>query len=165
MSNYGFAPNFTFKELTITNHDVDNKPTDGNIIARLRHLSHKLQYLRDCVGMPLYINSAYRCPRLNARVKGSPRSHHLLGSAADISIRNLSPASRARLDRAILDSYPCEFIKYDTFWHVAYDFVHIGRKDRVSDTWEESSQDIAPRLTKANSPADCQADPNLNDDL
>lgn len=158
MNKLGFAPNFTFEELTKTNHDVDNIPRDGNDIARLRHLSHKLQYLRDCVGLPLYINSAYRCQRLNARVGGVNGSWHLNGSAADISIMNLTPAALVRLERAILDSKPCEFIKYDTFWHVAYDFIHIGWKDKCSDTWQESEPDLMTPITKGYRPSELQSD-------
>ena len=48
----------------------------------------RLQFLRDTIGKPLIINSAYRDPIYNARVGGAPRSQHKLGKAFDISLRN-----------------------------------------------------------------------------
>lgn len=44
-----------------------------------------LEPARECLGMPITINSGYRCPRLNKRVKGSSTSQHLKGEAADIT--------------------------------------------------------------------------------
>lgn len=43
-----------------------------------------LQPLRDAVGAPIIINSAYRCYRLNKFVGGSDTSQHVTGQAADI---------------------------------------------------------------------------------
>lgn len=46
----------------------------------------KLQKLRDIIGKPLVINSAYRSPSHNKEVGGSPNSQHLFGIAFDISL-------------------------------------------------------------------------------
>ena len=54
-------------------------------------LSSQLQFLRDYTGRPIRINSAYRCPKHNAKVGGSKTSQHLLGKAADITIQSLKP--------------------------------------------------------------------------
>jgi uncharacterized protein YcbK (DUF882 family) len=51
-------------------------------------LVEKLQSLRDTLGIPLYINSAYRCLKHNAAIRGSRDSQHMLGKAVDISVRN-----------------------------------------------------------------------------
>ena len=47
----------------------------------------ELEKLRAVVGMPLYINSGYRCPPYNKRIGGAPKSQHMQGKAADISAR------------------------------------------------------------------------------
>ena len=55
-------------------------------------LSSQLQFLRDYTGRPIRINSAYRCPKHNAKVSGSSKkSQHMLGKAADITIQSLKP--------------------------------------------------------------------------
>lgn len=54
-------------------------------------LTGQLQILRDYLGRPIKINSAYRCPKHNAKIGGSKTSQHLLGKAADITIQSLKP--------------------------------------------------------------------------
>lgn len=44
-----------------------------------------LQELRDGLGAPVHIQSAYRCPKHNKKVGGSMTSKHLEGRAFDIS--------------------------------------------------------------------------------
>ncbi len=43
-----------------------------------------LQVLRDEAGVPLAINSGYRCEKHNKEVGGSSKSQHVLGKAADV---------------------------------------------------------------------------------
>ena len=43
---------------------------------------------RERLGMPIIVNSGYRCRDLNKAVGGSPSSQHLSGQAADISCRD-----------------------------------------------------------------------------
>ena len=37
-------------------------------------------------GKPILISSGYRCPAHNTRVKGAPRSLHMVGQAADVVV-------------------------------------------------------------------------------
>jgi zinc D-Ala-D-Ala carboxypeptidase len=54
----------------------------------------KLQALRDRLGKPLIIRSAYRSPEHNASLKGaSPRSKHMDGTAFDIAMSNHDPVA------------------------------------------------------------------------
>jgi len=46
----------------------------------------KLDCLREMMGSPLIVNSAYRDPIYNAKVGGAPMSLHKFGKAFDISI-------------------------------------------------------------------------------
>ncbi len=54
----------------------------------------RLQALRDRLGKPLIIRSAYRSPEHNASLKdASPRSKHMDGTAFDIVMANHDPAT------------------------------------------------------------------------
>ncbi|MCL7466351.1 D-Ala-D-Ala carboxypeptidase family metallohydrolase [Phaeovulum sp. NW3] len=53
----------------------------------------KLQALRDRLGKPLIIRSAYRSPEHNRRVGGAPRSKHMDGTAFDIAMANHDPVA------------------------------------------------------------------------
>lgn len=48
-------------------------------------LINMLQVIRDEAGIPIHVNSGYRCPAHNAKVDGVKGSQHTLGVAADIS--------------------------------------------------------------------------------
>ena len=48
----------------------------------------KLQHLRDIIGKPFYVNSAYRSPEYNEFVGGASRSKHMEGIAFDIDMSN-----------------------------------------------------------------------------
>jgi hypothetical protein len=51
----------------------------------------KLQALRDRLGKPLIVRSAYRSPEHNRAVGGAPRSKHMDGTAFDIAMANHDP--------------------------------------------------------------------------
>ena len=53
----------------------------------------KLQALRDRLGKPLIVRSAYRSPQHNRNVGGAPRSKHMIGAAFDIAMSNHDPAA------------------------------------------------------------------------
>jgi len=83
-------------------------------------LAGQLQRLRDYTGRPITINSAYRCSDHNSKIKGSSRSQHLLGKAADITIQSLKPAEVFVIIEDLIDMG--ELLQggvgaYDTFTH------------------------------------------------
>ncbi len=43
------------------------------------------QIIRDELGVPVRVNSGYRCPEHNRNIGGSPNSQHMNGNAADLS--------------------------------------------------------------------------------
>lgn len=53
----------------------------------------KLQALRDRLGKPLIVRSAYRSPEHNRNVGGAPRSKHMDGTAFDIAMSNHDPVA------------------------------------------------------------------------
>ena len=61
----------------------------------LRLVSH-LQVLRSLLKTPIYIHSGCRCAAHNAAVRGTKKSNHLTGKAADISTSH-NPTELGRL--------------------------------------------------------------------
>ena len=51
----------------------------------------KLQELRDKLGVPLLVTSAYRSPEHNKKVGGAKESYHMKGVAFDIRMENQDP--------------------------------------------------------------------------
>jgi len=45
-----------------------------------------LDKLRGEYGKPLFVDSGYRCPKHNKKIKGAPNSAHMTGEAADIRV-------------------------------------------------------------------------------
>lgn len=63
---------------------------DGKLIVDTEAMD-KLQALRDFIGRPLLITSAYRSPAHNKRVGGAKASKHMEGIAFDIRMENHDP--------------------------------------------------------------------------
>lgn len=49
-------------------------------------LISSLDWLRNTIGVPFIVTSGYRCPSHNQNIGGHPRSFHLFGKAADITV-------------------------------------------------------------------------------
>lgn len=79
--------NFTMAELlasaTARARNIDNRPTP-EAMENLPYTAEMLQRIRDCLGRPVIITSAYRSPVLNRAVGGVTSSDHTTGQAADI---------------------------------------------------------------------------------
>lgn len=78
-------------------------------------LIETLQRIRDYVGVPVTINSGYRCATHNANVGGASNSQHLLGTAADFTVRGMAPSEvYNKLDPL----WPGGLGRYNTFTHI-----------------------------------------------
>ena len=79
----------------------------------------RLQALRDRLGIPLILRSAYRSPEHNRAVKGATHSKHMEGIAFDVSMANHNPSAFEAAARAVgftgFGSYPRSgFMHIDT---------------------------------------------------
>ena len=85
---------FTLEELmasdTAPRLGIDNTPPPG-IVPNLQVLATNLELIRALLAHPLRINSGFRCPALNAAIKGSPVSDHMTGFAADFICPEFGP--------------------------------------------------------------------------
>lgn len=83
------SPHFRLSEFLVSReavvHGIDNTP--GPVaIANLTRLARELEVCRVVLGgVPMSISSGFRCPPLNAMVKGAVDSAHLDGRAADFT--------------------------------------------------------------------------------
>ena len=54
-------------------------------------VANQLQILRNYIGKPITVNSAYRSQEYNASIGGAKNSQHIMGRAADIVVKGMSP--------------------------------------------------------------------------
>ena len=69
----------------------DGSKMPSEVLLNIVKLADQLQILRNFIGRPIKINSAYRSPSHNKMVGGAKNSQHLLGKAADIRVDGVSP--------------------------------------------------------------------------
>lgn len=78
---------------------------------------------RERLGMPIIVNSGYRCPKHNAEVGGVKNSQHMKGEAADIRCEDNEQLKRLIKEQGVFD----QMIVYPTFVHVSYKRVGGNR--------------------------------------
>lgn len=118
------SAHFTLEELTRSDialrKGIDNTPTDETV-GNLTDLAAALEQVRSFLGFPLYVNSAYRSPKVNTAVGGSPTSAHCRGYAADF----VSPqfGSPKEVCMAIMESdLPFDQLIFEGTWvHLSVD--------------------------------------------
>lgn len=116
------SKNFDYREFedsaAADMHDIINVVRSVAVRDSIKALVDSvLQPLRDAVGMPLHINSGYRCEELNAAVGGVPTSQHVKGEAADVAFD--APVVLARI--AVENHLPFDqMILYPTFVHFSH---------------------------------------------
>ena len=103
------------------------------VIANLVAICTKiLEPLREYMQQPIYINSAYRCKKLNKILhSSSPTSQHLTGSAVDIRISSVEQMNKMvgfiktiEFDQLIIEQNSCE----SRWLHVSYNRTGKNRK-------------------------------------
>lgn len=82
-----------------------------------QELVEVLQKIRDYFNTPVDINSAYRTPGKNKAVGGAAYSQHLYGTAADITVRGVKPATVAAYAEKLMPKKGGIGI-YATFTHI-----------------------------------------------
>lgn len=114
-------------QLTTNFHLDEFKCRDGSAVPleymdNVKLLAANLQILRDHLGEPIHINSAYRSPAYNKKIGGKPASKHMIAQAADITCKSKTPKQlHAIIEKLIADKkmkqgglglYP-GFVHYD----------------------------------------------------
>lgn len=81
INDFQLTDDFNLSEFECTHPEHRHVQVDTELVKKLQELRYRL-------GIPMVINSGYRCPERNKQVGGADRSQHLLGKAADISLHN-----------------------------------------------------------------------------
>ena len=116
------SKNFSYREFeeseTAKARGITNVISSFEARDAVRELTNTvLQPLRDAWGLPLHVNSGYRCPKLNAAVGGAATSQHTKGEAADIKAEH--PIKLAQLAYDLGLPYD-QMIIYPTFVHFSH---------------------------------------------
>lgn len=93
----------------------------NDVFENIKLLAIHLQAFRDVFNEPITINSSYRCKEHNRSVGGSKTSQHLLGKAADITIKGYTPdevADKIELLHSENRNRTNGLGRYNTFTHV-----------------------------------------------
>ena len=81
------SPSFTLDKLTHSDvglrRGIDNSPNAGEVANLVRLCESLLEPAQALLGVPLVINSGFRCPALNQAIGGATNSAHMDGRAAD----------------------------------------------------------------------------------
>ena len=114
------SENFTYEELTHTDHrEFDNTPNETEM-ANLVRLAAFLEQVKGVIGgKPIMINSAFRCAEVNKAVGSSDKSQHRHGCAADIRVPGMTPD---QVVTAIIESglpYDQVIREFDRWTHVS----------------------------------------------
>jgi len=80
------SENFSLEELNKHRFDVPDKVLDN-----LKMLAVQLEIIRAHFNAPVIINSGYRNLEYNRNIGSKDTSQHVLGTAADIVIKDVSP--------------------------------------------------------------------------
>ena len=103
----------------------------------------RLQALRIHLGKPLIVNSAYRSPEHNARVRGAKHSKHLEGTAFDISMANHDPAS---FEKAAREE---GFLGFGSYPRSGFMHIDLGPARSWGDPFPARPVPFAPELPPA----------------
>lgn len=100
----------------------DGAKMPANVLKNIKKVAENLQILRDYLGIPIRINSAYRSPSHNEKIGGIKDSQHVQGLAVDIVTKAHTPKQLAKIieklikEKKIIEGglgvYP-SFVHYD----------------------------------------------------
>lgn len=114
------SPNFSLAELTVTGKPFDNTPNPKQVESLRALAVNILQPLRDAIGKPIRVTSAYRSPQVNAAVRGSKTSQHLKGEAADIKVAGMTARQVALKIVELGLPFDQVINEFDSWVHVSY---------------------------------------------
>ena len=114
------SENFTYEELTHTDHrEFDNTPNDEEM-ANLVRLAAFLEQVREVLGgREIHINSAYRSAEVNKAVGSTDRSQHRHGCAADIRVKGMTPDEVVRAILATDLPFDQIIREFDRWTHIS----------------------------------------------
>jgi len=98
----------------------DKSDINLEVFDNILELADNMQLIRDYLGKPITINSAYRSPKYNKKIGGAKLSQHIIGNACDFTVKGYTPDEVAdKLEELIKDLTISQggIGRYDTFTH------------------------------------------------
>lgn len=114
---------FNLKEMTKSQtaelYHIDNTPTK-EVAENLKKVMYILDMVRVHMGKPIFVNSGYRCKKLNEMVGGVQESMHTKGLAADFRTEKREDINRMFefLKENQKKFKIAELLNYKTFIHI-----------------------------------------------
>ena len=144
---------FSLEEMTFSNTakaaGIDNTPSAAEIESLRALCIAVLDPLREALGSSIKVNSGYRGPALNARLKGAAKSQHLIGQAADIQAPGTTVVDLFK--KIIQLGLPYDQIIYEV--NGSSKWVHVSHKPGASQgeimlgKFDAAGRVTYPRLT------------------
>ena len=112
--------NFSFEELTVTQHrQFDNTPNEAET-ANLQRLAEFLERVKEVLGgKPVMINSAFRSEAVNTAVGSRNTSQHRIGCAADLRVPGMTPDEVVKTVMAAGLGYDQIIREFDRWTHIS----------------------------------------------
>ena len=135
MNNEKLSENFTLEEFTRSDKakelGITNEPGEKELAALRVLVSRTIQPLRDKLGVPIHVNSGYRCPELNKAVGGVPTSQHQKGEAADLSIDGKAADILEALENSNIPFDQAILYRKQNFLHVSLKLDGVQRSNVI----------------------------------
>ena len=137
-----FALNEFTKSVSAIRNGLENSPTPEHIRNIQLLVKYVLQPLREALRSPIRITSGYRSEALNKLIKGSKRSQHCKGQAADIQFRVDGVMENKEIwDKVLELKLPFDQMinEFDYCWiHISYN--HERSRGQLLEAYKESGK-------------------------
>lgn len=138
MNNEKLSENFDLEEFTRSDKakelGITNEPGEKELAALRELVSRTIQPLRDKLGVPIHVNSGYRCPELNKAVGGVPTSQHQKGEAVDLSIDGKASDILEALENNNIPFDQAILYRKQNFLHVSLKLDGVQRSNVIIKT-------------------------------
>jgi len=105
---------------------MKNEPNEKEI-ANLREIAeHIFQPVRDHFGVPIYVSSGYRSPKLNRVIGGSVTSQHVRGQALDLDADVFGKISNADIFKYIKENLDFDQLIWEQGTDLSPAWVHVS---------------------------------------
>ena len=140
------SKNFTLQEFTKSvsaiRNGIDNSPNAEHIRNIQLLVKYVLQPLREGLNKPIRITSGYRSEALNKAIKGSKKSQHCKGQAADLQFKVDGVMNNKMIwDKVIELGLPFDQMinEFDYSWiHISYN--HEYNRKSLLEAYKESGK-------------------------
>lgn len=87
----------------------DGSKMPPEVLENIKLVAGQLQILRDHLGESIHVNSGYRSVAYNKRIGGVKNSQHVIGKAADITVKNKTPRQLAAIIEKLITAGTLRF--------------------------------------------------------